>query len=57
MKKVSLVYNEQSGFSTESYQIEAMKTQKTEAGEMSQWLKEYTVLRKHLSLAPRTNLG
>lgn len=57
MKKVSLVYNEQSGFSTESYQIEDMKTQKTEAGEMSQWLKEYTVLRKHLSLAPRTNLG
>lgn len=57
MKKVSLVHNEQSDFSTESYQIEAMKTQKIEGGEMSQWLKEYTVVRQHLSLAPRTNLG
>lgn len=57
MKKVSLVRNEQSGFSAECYQIEAMKTQKIEAGDMRQWLKEYTVLRQHLSLAPRTNLG
>lgn len=57
MKKVSLAHNEQSDFSIEYYQIEAMKTQKIEAGEMSRWLKEYTVLRQHLSLPPRINLG